>query len=90
MLVRIVEVQPRGGYRLHLRFDDGAEGEIDVSEVVAFDGVFAALRDPAVFARVAVDETWGAIRWPNDVDLAPEPLYERITGRSPAAWTAAR
>jgi hypothetical protein len=90
MLVRIVEAQPRGGSRLYLRFDDGAEGEVDIARVVSFEGVFAALRDPTFFARVAVDEAWGAIRWPNDVDLAPEPLYEQITGRCPTARPQAR
>lgn len=83
MLVQIIEVQLRGGSRLFLRFDDGAEGEVDIAEVVPFKGVFALLRDPAFFARVSVNHDWGTICWPHDLDLAPEPLYERVTGTNP-------
>ena len=31
MLKDIVEVQPRRDYRLHLRFEDGIEGEVDIA-----------------------------------------------------------
>ena len=40
MLKDIVEVRPMGGYQLHLRFEDGAEGTVDVSQYVRFHGVF--------------------------------------------------
>lgn len=83
MLVQIVEVQLRGGHRLFLRFNDGSEGVVDVSDVIPFDGVFSDLRDQATFDRVSVDTQWGTICWPNNLDLAPEPLYERVTGRNP-------
>ena len=85
MMVQIVEVQLRGGHRLFLRFDDGAQGEIDIAEVIPFAGVFERLKDPGEFAKVRVDPDWGTICWPGDLDLAPEPLYERITGRRPFA-----
>lgn len=88
MMVQIVEVQLRGGHRLFLRFDDGSQGEVDISEVVPFTGVFDRLRDPREFAKVRVDPDWGTICWPGDLDLAPEPLYERITGRYPFAEQA--
>jgi len=83
MLIHVTEVRPLGGYRLRLRFDDGAEGEVDISEVVSFEGVFSPLSDPAFFRSVRVDPEWGTICWPGDLDLAPEPLYERATGRMP-------
>lgn len=53
MLKDIVAVEPVCGYRLSLRFEDGVEGEVDLSTVVPFEGVFAPLRDPTVFARSA-------------------------------------
>ncbi|PYN20700.1 MAG: DUF2442 domain-containing protein, partial [Candidatus Rokuibacteriota bacterium] len=43
MMVDVVEVRPLEGYRLYLRFEDGAEGEVDVSGLVPFEGVFALL-----------------------------------------------
>lgn len=81
MLHDVVEVRPLGGYRLHLRFDDGAEGELDLSKEISFEGVFAPLEDPAYFARVRVHPEFGTISWPNDVDLDTEVLYSRVTGK---------
>lgn len=51
-------------------FDDGSQGEVDFREVDFreddFRGVFEPLRDPAYFAKVAVDQELGTIVWPND------------------------
>ncbi len=40
-------------------------------------GVLAPLNDPVYFSRVMVDAEAGTVVWPNDIDLAPEPLYEQ-------------
>ncbi len=45
MLKDVVSVTPLDGYRLHLRFEDGAVGEVDVAALIAFRGGFAALRE---------------------------------------------
>ena len=82
MLVQITDVQVRDGYKLHLRFDDTAEGEVDISDMISFTGVFAPLADRKFFESVSIDPTWGTVCWPGNIDLAPEPLYERATGRS--------
>jgi hypothetical protein len=36
-------------YQLHLRFEDGVEGVIDVAKLVTFTGVFAPLKDKRMF-----------------------------------------
>jgi hypothetical protein len=89
MLKDIVAVKPLPGHRLHLRFEDGAEGEVDFTALVPFEGVFAALSDPGVFASVRVDPELGTIVWPNGADLDPDVLYATITGQ-PVALGAAR
>lgn len=76
--IEITAVEPRGGTRLHLRFTDGSSGELDLAEVITFDGVFAPLQDQAFFDQVRVDPTWGIITWPGALDLAPEPLHALI------------
>ena len=76
-------IHPAGkatGYRLHLRFEDGTQGEVDVAELIAFTGVFAPLRDKAVFDQVRVDPTLGTVVWPGGGDLDPDVLYARATG----------
>jgi len=80
MLRDIVDVEPCGGCRLRLRFDDGVEGEVDLEPRLHFTGVFEPLRDPAYFAQVRVNPEIGTICWPNDADLDPVVLYSLVTG----------
>lgn len=80
MLKDIIEARPLGGYRLHLRFEDGVEGEIDLGGLLRFEGIFAPLRDPRAFAQVSVDPDLGTVVWPNGADLDPDVLYAEVTG----------
>ena len=81
MLSDVVKVEPRGGYRIWLQFEDEVEGEVDLELLLSFRGVFAPLRDPAYFARVRVNPELGTICWPNDADWDPLVLYSLVTGR---------
>ncbi len=76
----IVEVKPLGGHRLYLRFEDGVEGQLDFAERLRFDGVFALLRDPAVFAQVRIHPELGTVVWPTGADLDPDVLYAELSG----------
>ena len=76
----IVAATALDGYRLHLRFEDGAEGVVDLAAHLSFRGVFEPLRDPAYFAQVRVDPELGTVVWPNGADLDPDVLYGRMTG----------
>jgi hypothetical protein len=80
MLQDIVEAIPLDGYRLKLRFEDGAEGVVDVAQLVSFTGVFAPLRDPKEFAAVRVNVELGTVCWPSGADLDPDVLYALVTG----------
>jgi hypothetical protein len=81
MLKDVVKVEATGDYRLRVEFEDGVAGEIDVAQIVPFEGVFAPLRNPKLFRAVAVDPDLGTIRWPNGADLDPDVLYALITGQ---------
>lgn len=80
MLKDIVEVKALGGHRLYLRFEDGVQGQLDFAERLRFEGVFAPLRDPAVFAQVRIHAELGTIVWPNGADLDPDVLYAELSG----------
>jgi hypothetical protein len=80
MLKDIVAVRPLEGYRLFLRFEDGAEGVVDLRGHLSFRGVFEPLKDPAYFAQVRVDPESGTVTWPNGADLDPDVLHSRVTG----------
>ena len=77
---KIVEVRPLDGYRIWLRFSDGVRGEVDLSDLVG-RGVFAAWTDPNVFTAVRVEEG-GGIEWPGEIDMCPDALYLRLTGKT--------
>jgi uncharacterized protein DUF2442 len=81
MLVDVVEVTPLDGYRLCLRFEDGTQGEVDVAQMVPFQGVFAPLRDRAEFVKVRINADLGTICWPTGADLDPDVLYAMVTGK---------
>lgn len=78
---RVTDVQALPDYRLKVRFRDGMEGTVYLSRLITGEqaGVFAALRDPAMFAKVHVE--CGAVTWPGRLDLAPDTMHEAIRQR---------
>jgi hypothetical protein len=73
-LVHVTAVEVVEKHRLRLTFEDGTEGEVDLSSW-RWSGVFEPLADPDYFRRVTLDEELGTIVWPNGADIAPETLY---------------
>ena len=71
---RVTDVRALPLFRIWVRFEDGVEGEVDLSDMAGID-VFAQWETPGVFERVFVDpETW-TVAWPGGLDLAPDALY---------------
>ncbi len=75
---RVVSVEALSGYRLHVAFADGLQGEIDLSDRL-FGPVFEPLKDLDLFRQVSIDE-FGVVCWPNGADLAPDALHDAIAG----------
>jgi hypothetical protein len=75
-----IDVKALPGHRIWLRYDDGIEGEVDLSDL-AGQGVFAPLTDSAFFNTVHLG-SHGAIEWSPDLDLCPDAIYLRLTGKS--------
>lgn len=78
---KAVEVKPLEGFRIWVRYEDGAEGEVDLSDL-AGRGVFQVWKDRRVFETVHVDES-GAIAWQGELDLCPDAVYLRLTSKKP-------
>ena len=82
--VRPTNVEPRGQYRIWLRYSDSSEGEVDLAHL-AGDGVFKAWDDPACFASVYLTE-YDAIAWGDELELCPDALYMELTRKSLAEF----
>ena len=87
--VRPVAVEARGKYRIWLKYSDGVEGEVDLSDC-AGKGVFKAWDEPGVFESVHLDE-YDAVQWTKDLDMCPDALYMNLTGKTPEeVWPGLR
>jgi Protein of unknown function (DUF2442) len=70
----IASVAPLEPYVVRVHFENGEVRDVDIEPLL--DGVaFRALRDPAAFVRVRVDEHSGSIAWANGADLDPDVIY---------------
>ena len=67
------------GHRLELEFDDGISGTVDLSEAV---GKGALWRDPLAFDQVRIGSS-GERVWADWIDLCPDALYLKVTGKKP-------
>ena len=81
MLYDIVEVKVIRNYVLFLRFENDVQGEVDISKLVPFEGVFAKLKSQKYFATVTVNKELGTIVWDNGADLSPCLLYSILTDK---------
>ena len=77
MILHVREAKYLHDYVVWLRFNDGAEGEVDLADELEGE-VFGPLRDRSKFRDFRVDSEMETIVWSNGADLAPEFLYENM------------
>jgi hypothetical protein len=77
MILHVRDAKYLHDFVVWLRFNDGAEGEIDLAAELEGE-MFAPLRDPITFQKLRVDPELQTIAWPNGADFAPEFLYENM------------
>jgi hypothetical protein len=77
----VTKVKPLKGYKLDVEFIDGTHGFVEMKRRVTSleAGVFAKLKDVAVFNQAHIE--CGAVTWPNEIDLAPDAMYDEIKSR---------
>ncbi len=78
---KVTDVKVHDDYRLELKFDDGVQGIVELSHLVG-KGVFNAWRDYEFFKHVEIG-TSGELVWGGQIDLCPDSLYLRVTGKKP-------
>lgn len=85
----IESAKATGAASVRLRWSDGADAELDLADWLA-KPAFAALRDPAEFAKVRVGDWGHSLEWPSGVEAGANSLWletlsatHREAGRSP-------
>ena len=77
MILHVVDVKYVREYVIWVRFNDGIDGEVDLSAELEGE-VFGPLKDQKLFRTVKVDSLLGTVIWDNGADLAPEFLYDNL------------
>ena len=79
---RIIEVKPLENYRIWLKFSDGIEGVVDLSELVG-KGVFSVWKDVNFFNSVYINKESHTVEWKGNIDLCPDTLYAKVLNLNP-------
>jgi len=77
MILHVVEARYERDYIIHLKFNDGAEGFVDLSRELHGE-MFAPLKDVEKFKAFKVDPELETVVWESGADLAPEFLHARL------------
>ena len=83
---KITSLKVLENYRVRLRFDDGAEGEVDFSSKPR-TGVYAFWNNYDNFRKTRIDDV-GALIWNDQIDFCPDSLWLQVTGQKPEALLA--
>lgn len=79
--MKILFVKPVSRFAIEVGFDDGTQGIVDLSDI-AGRGVFSEWLKEGVFESVKITRS-GALEWPGELDLCPDSIYMRLTGKPP-------
>ena len=77
MIPKVIEAQYAQEFTIHIRFSDGTEGDVDLSQEL-YGELFEPLKDTANFKAFTIHPEFHTLCWPNGADLAPEFLYEKV------------
>ncbi|HEY4760478.1 MAG TPA: DUF2442 domain-containing protein [Thermoguttaceae bacterium] len=77
MILHVIDAQYERDYILRLKFNDGAEGLVDLSDQL-YGQMFEPLKDPDKFRSFTVDPELNTVAWENGADFAPEFLHQRL------------
>lgn len=76
MIPKVIEAEYLHDFVIHLRFADGAEGDVDLSQEL-YGEMFEPLKDIETFKQFSIHPEFHTLCWPNGADIAPEFLYEK-------------
>jgi DUF971 family protein len=75
--MKIESVQYVGGYALRVKFQDGVEGEVNLSDLVE-EGIFKVLQDQELFSKAY--STGYSLAWSEELEIDANNLYMEVSG----------
>ena len=72
---KVTSVEVTGDYQLRVHFSHGVSRDIDLEPILQ-GGIYGALRDKELFAKVSLDSEVGVVCWPNGADFDSSILYQ--------------
>lgn len=82
MILDAVSARHVREYEIELEFEDGAKGVVDFSQYRNRGGVFSKFNDMEYFKNFTIDKKLGVISWEDGVDIAPETLSSKASGKA--------
>lgn len=70
---KTVNAVPLSDYKVYVTFNNGRRGIFDCKRLLDY-AMSSSLADPEVFRQVRAER--GTLCWPNDIDVAPEDVWE--------------
>lgn len=77
MIPHVIKAEYKGDYRVWLRFNDGAEGVVDLKDEL-YGEMFEPLNDIKKFKSFRIDPELETLVWENGADFAPEFLRDHL------------
>jgi len=84
MIPKLESVEYVAGYTIHVRFEDGIEGHVDLTQEL-WGEVFEPLKDIEMFRQLRLYKELNTVTWPSGADLAPEFLYDQVVQQNGTA-----
>jgi hypothetical protein len=77
-MLQVINAELKNDYKINVEFNNGTKGTIDFKKILEEDHreIIKELLDKKLFNTVKVD--LHTLCWDNEVDFAPDYLYEQI------------
>jgi hypothetical protein len=77
--MKIKEVAYIKDYTIHIKFEDGISGSIQLNDLVQ-KGIFQELKDKSKFAKVFTNGY--SVAWSNELEIDANKIYLELTGKN--------
>ncbi len=75
---KLVSVEPRDSRKIFLKYDDGVEGQVDLTKTIERN-VFDDLNDLKEFSKIYFNENTDELCWPCGVRMCTNALYRQVS-----------